>query len=127
MPTAIKRVEFSPDGRRLLAVTEKRMGYQGTITVFDVNYDGDYTNQSDEPSMKIVCEESKATVAGWSAFGRHIIAGHENGSISQYDAKVGIFLFVIQVRLLLDFAANLNIYSPATKSRTSRSTSSTAR
>ena len=30
-PTAIKRVEFSEDGTKLLAVTEKRMGHLGTI------------------------------------------------------------------------------------------------
>lgn len=91
-PTAVKRVEFSPDGSRLLAVTEKRMGYLGTIVVFDVQYgDGEGNNldlQTDEPSLKITCEDSKATVAGWSYLSKYIIAGHEDGSVSQYDAKV---------------------------------------
>lgn len=93
-PTAVKRVEFSPDGSKLLAVTEKRMGYLGTIVVYDVRYgDGEGNNlddQDDEPSLKITCEESKATVAGWSYLGKYIIAGHEDGSVSQYDAKVGV-------------------------------------
>lgn len=92
-PTAVKRVEFSPDGSRLLAVTEKRMGYLGTIVVYDIRYgDGEGNNlddQTDEPSLKITCHESKATVAGWSYLGKYIIAGHEDGSVSQYDAKVG--------------------------------------
>ena len=44
--------------------------------------------QSDERALTITCEESKATVAGWSYLSRYIIAGHEDGSISQYDAKV---------------------------------------
>jgi WD40 repeat protein len=91
-PTAVKRVEFSPDGNKLLAVTEKRMGYLGTIVVFDINYgDGEgegLDDQTDEPSLKITCEESKATVAGWSYLSKYIIAGHEDGSVSQYDAKV---------------------------------------
>lgn len=92
-PTAIKRVQFSEDGTKLLGVTEKRMGYLGTIVVYAINYDGDYTQQSDEQELKITCEESKATVAGWSYLDRYIIAGHEDGSVSQYDAKVSASTF----------------------------------
>ncbi|OJJ60770.1 hypothetical protein ASPSYDRAFT_42553 [Aspergillus sydowii CBS 593.65] len=95
-PTAVKRVEFSPDGSKLLAVTEKRMGFLGTIVVLDVNYDGDFTNQAEEPSLKITCNESKATVAGWSYLGKYIIAGHEDGSVSQYDGKTGEQLESVQ-------------------------------
>ena len=91
-PTAVKRVEFSEDGRQLLAVTEKRMGFLGTIVVYDVRYDDDLTDQSDEYNLKITCEESKATVAGWSFLDKYIISGHEDGSVSQYDAKVRISL-----------------------------------
>jgi translation initiation factor 3 subunit I len=87
-PTAVKRVEFTPDGSKLLAVTEKRMGFLGTINVLDINYDEDFTNQAEEPSLKITCTESKATVAGWSYLAKYIIAGHEDGSVSQYDGKV---------------------------------------
>jgi translation initiation factor 3 subunit I len=86
-PTAVKRVEFTPDGSRLLAVTEKRMGFLGTIVVLDINYDN-LSEQAEEPSLKITCTESKATVAGWSFLGKYIISGHGDGSVSQYDAKV---------------------------------------
>lgn len=86
--TAVKRVEFSEDGSQLLAVTEKRMGFLGTIVVYDINLDVD-AEQSDERVMTITCEEAKATVAGWSFLTKYIIAGHEDGSVSQYDAKVG--------------------------------------
>jgi translation initiation factor 3 subunit I len=86
--TAIKRVEFSEDGKQLLAVTEKRMGFLGTIVVYDIRYGDDLTDQTDEYSLKITCEESKATVAAWSFLDKYIIAGHEDGSVSQYDAKV---------------------------------------
>lgn len=98
-PTAVKRVEFSPDGSKLLAVTEKRMGYLGTIVALDVRYgDGEGENledQAEEPSLRITCTESKATVAGWSYLGKYIIAGHEDGSVSQYDAKVRFSNFTL--------------------------------
>lgn len=86
-PTAVKRVEFSPDGRQLLGVTEKRMGHLGTIVVLNIDPDVN-AEQSDERELTIVCDESKATVAGWSYLSKYIIAGHEDGSVSQYDAKV---------------------------------------
>jgi WD40 repeat protein len=87
-PTAVKRVEFSEDGTQLLAVTEKRMGYLGSIKVFDVRPLDE--EQTDEPSLNITCEESKATVAAWSFLDKYILAGHEDGSVSQYDAKVSL-------------------------------------
>lgn len=85
--TAVKRVEFNEDGSQLLAVTEMRMGFLGTIVVLDINRDLE-AEQSNEKSLVITCEESKATVAGWSYLSKYIIAGHEDGSVSQYDAKV---------------------------------------
>lgn len=80
-------MEFNEDGTKLLAVTEKRMGFLGTIVVLDVIVDVE-AEQSDERSLVIRCDEAKATVAGWSYLSRYIIAGHEDGTVSQYDAKV---------------------------------------
>ena len=94
-PTAVKRVEFSEDGTQLLAVTEKRMGHLGTIVVFDITVDIN-AEQTREPSLRIVCEESKATVAGWSYLSRYIIAGHEDGSVSQYDGKASRFAMLLR-------------------------------
>ena len=88
-PTAVKRVEFNEDGTKLLGVTEKRMGYLSNIIVVDINPDPE-AEQSDERVLTIVCDESKATVAGFSYLTKYIIAGHEDGSVSQYDAKVGL-------------------------------------
>ncbi|KAL7900946.1 WD40 repeat-like protein [Trichoderma sp. SZMC 28014] len=90
-PTAVKRVEFNEDGTKLLGVTEKRMGYLSNIVVIDINPDIN-AEQTDERSLTIVCDESKATVAGWSQASQYIIAGHEDGSVSQYDAKTGELL-----------------------------------
>ncbi|KIM93051.1 hypothetical protein OIDMADRAFT_107011 [Oidiodendron maius Zn] len=97
--TAVKRVEFNEDGSRLLAVTEKRMGFLGTIVVLAITLDAE-AEQSDERVMTISCEESKATVAGWSYMSKYIIAGHEDGSVSQYDAKTGEALDNVQVHEL---------------------------
>ena len=87
--TAVKRVEFNEDGSKLLAVTEKRMGFLGTIVVFDIKLDVN-AEQTDERALTITCEDSKATVAGFSYLTKYIIAGHEDGTVSQYDAKVGL-------------------------------------
>lgn len=91
-PTSIKRVEFSADGRQLLGVTEARSGHLGTICVYEINPDP-AGPQPDEHVLRIVCEESKATVAGFSFLAHYIIAGHEDGSMSQFDAKSGELLF----------------------------------
>ncbi|KAJ9487650.1 Eukaryotic translation initiation factor 3 subunit I [Penicillium thymicola] len=95
--TAVKRVAFSPDGSRLLAVTEKRMGFNGTIAILDINYGENLSAQATEPTLTIVCEESKATVAGWSFLSKYIIAGHEDGSVSQYDPKSGEQIENVQI------------------------------
>ncbi len=36
-PTAVKRVAWSEDDSKILAVTEKRMGYPGGVAVFAIN------------------------------------------------------------------------------------------
>ena len=84
--TAVKRVEFNEDGTKLLAVTEKRMGFLGTIVVLDVKVDVD-AEQSDE-RYEIQCEESKATVAAWTYLSKYIVSGHEDGTIRLWDPKV---------------------------------------
>lgn len=100
--TAVKRVEFNEDGSQLLAVTEQRMGFLGTIVVLNINLDVE-AEQSSEKVLTITCDESKATVAGWSYLSKYIIAGHENGSVSQYDSKVGL-LFNRQTEGCADWA-----------------------
>ncbi len=63
------------------------MGFLGTIVVLDIKVDV-AAQQSDQRKLTITCDMSKATVAGWSYLSKYIIAGHEDGSVSQYDAKV---------------------------------------
>ncbi|KAI9670507.1 MAG: translation initiation factor eIF3 subunit [Caeruleum heppii] len=124
-PTAVKRVEFNEDATQLLAVTEKRMGYLGTIVVFDVKVDVDAA-QADEPTLKITCEDSKATVAGWSYLSKFIIAGHEDGSVSQYDAKSGDQLNNVQAHEAdlqindLQWAPDRTYFITASKDKTAK-------
>jgi translation initiation factor 3 subunit I len=87
--TAIKRVEFNEDGSKLLGVTEKRQGQLSTIIVYDINQDPE-GEQASEESLRIVVDDiPKVTVAGFSACTRYIISGHEDGSVTQWDAKTG--------------------------------------
>lgn len=87
--TAIKRVEFNEDGSQLLGVTEKRQGQLSTIIVYDINQDPE-GEQASEESLRIVVDDiPKVTVAGFSACTRYIISGHEDGSVTQWDAKTG--------------------------------------
>lgn len=79
-----------------MCVTEKRMGFLGTIEVIDIKIDVD-AEQADKPRLQITCEDSKATVAGFSYMNKYIIAGHEDGSVSQYDFKTGEQLENVQV------------------------------
>ncbi|KAI1331802.1 eukaryotic translation initiation factor 3 subunit I [Xylariaceae sp. FL0255] len=124
-PTAVKRVEFSPDGKQLLAVTEKRMGHLGTIVVLPINPDVN-AEQSDERDLTIVCDESKATVAGWSYLSLYIIAGHEDGSVSQYDAKTGDLLENVPIHELnmqvtdLQWSEDRTFFITASKDKTAR-------
>jgi len=93
--TAIKRVEFSPDGTQLLGVTEKRAGQLSTIIVYDIKIDVD-AEQDDEYALRIVVDDSKATVAGFSYQSKYIISGHEDGTVTQWDAKTGELLDSVQ-------------------------------
>ncbi|KIV82023.1 eukaryotic translation initiation factor 3 subunit I [Exophiala sideris] len=95
-PTAIKRVAFSEDGKQLLGVTEKRMGHLGTIVVYDIQYGEDLTEQTNEHSLRITCEDSKATVAGWSYLDKYIISAHEDGTVTQWDSKTGESLMTVE-------------------------------
>jgi len=74
------------------------MGYAGSVMVFSIDENAAQrisltvsrwlTSETNEPDLTIPTQESKATVAGWSFLDRYIITGHENGAVSQWDAKV---------------------------------------
>ncbi|OBA23703.1 WD40 repeat-like protein [Metschnikowia bicuspidata var. bicuspidata NRRL YB-4993] len=93
----VRRVAFSPDNLQLLAVNDKVMGSKGAISVYDINY-GNVHDQQVEPRLVIETrpDATKVTVAGWAAEGKYIIAGHEDGFVSKYDAATGEFLQTVQ-------------------------------
>ncbi len=101
------------------------MGHLGTIVVFDVKIDVD-AEQTDEKDLTIVCDESKATVAGWSYLSKYIIAGHEDGSVSQYDGKTGDLLYNIPVHELnqqindLQWSTDRTYFITASKDKTAK-------
>lgn len=94
----VRRVAFSPDNSKLLAVTDKVMGSKGAISIYDINSD-DIHNQPESPSLVIETrpDATKVTIAAWSADGDVIIAGHEDGCVSKYDAHTGAFLHTNKV------------------------------
>ncbi|KAK7517661.1 eukaryotic translation initiation factor 3 subunit I [Phyllosticta citriasiana] len=123
--TSIKRVEFSPDGRQLLGVTEKRSGHLGTICVFDINPDPE-AEQTDERKLRIVCEDAKPTVAGFSYGAKYIVSGHEDGTVTQWDAKTGKMINIVEVHELdtqitdLQWAPDRTYFITAGKDKTAR-------
>lgn len=91
-PSPCRRVAFSPDGSKLLALCDQVMGHCGSISVYPINGDdASIALQQEEPLITINTPTggSKATVAGWSSEGKYIISGHEDGHLSKYDAKTG--------------------------------------
>ena len=115
--SSVKRVEFAPASSadmgvkgnnednilnelRLLGVTERRQGQPSTVVVYEVKIDP-AAEQTDEQDLRITCEDSKATVAGFSYKGEWIIVGHEDGSVSQYDAKVSLFIIAANKHTML--------------------------
>jgi WD40 repeat protein len=86
-PSSIRRVEFSPDGQYLLGVTEKRQNLPSSIVVYEIEADVE-AEQSSEPYLTIISDDSRATVAGFSYLGKYIISGHEDGGVTQWDAQV---------------------------------------
>lgn len=49
--------------------------------------------EDNEPYLKVNCSESKITSAVWGPLGENVIAGHENGELNLYSAKVRQMLF----------------------------------
>lgn len=93
----VRRVAFSPDNLKLLAINDKVMGSKGAISIYKINHENP-TEQSETPILVIETREdaTKVTVAGWSAEGKYIIAGHEDGYVSKYDGETGAFIETVK-------------------------------
>ncbi|EPQ54937.1 hypothetical protein GLOTRDRAFT_9627, partial [Gloeophyllum trabeum ATCC 11539] len=88
-PTAVKRVAFNEDDDRIVCITEQRMGHQCAVRVFDINREGDGTDQSEEPTYMFNPVGSKATVCAFPYMDGLILTGHESGKVALFDMKTG--------------------------------------
>jgi hypothetical protein len=101
------------------------MGFLSNIVVMDIIPDVE-AEQSDEKVLTIVCDDSKATVAGFSNMSKYIIAGHEDGSLSQYDGKTGELLDNFPIHELnlaivdLQWSADRTYFITACKDKTAK-------
>ncbi|KAG0246826.1 translation initiation factor eIF3 subunit [Mortierella sp. GBA43] len=80
--TAVRRVQFSENDKKILLVTEPRMGFPATLQIFDVD------NIDDAPVV-FYPEGPKITVAAWGPMDKHIVVGRENGSVALMDPETG--------------------------------------
>ncbi|KAG0672047.1 translation initiation factor eIF3 subunit [Kluyveromyces marxianus] len=95
------RVEFSPDGTKLLIVLDAVMGHVGSIVVYSLirNENGEIVKVNEEPEYEIntIEEATKVFVASWSYNGKYIVAGHDDGQISTYNGESGEFIQVKKI------------------------------
>lgn len=87
-PTAIKRVAFSEDETKVVLVTERRMGFPGSIEVFKIDFTPD-AKQAREPILKFSPDGSKSVCVAWSYLDKYIVSGHEDGAVALFDGKSG--------------------------------------
>uniref|UniRef100_A0A7N5KIZ9 Serine-threonine kinase receptor-associated protein n=1 Tax=Ailuropoda melanoleuca TaxID=9646 RepID=A0A7N5KIZ9_AILME len=85
--SAVRTCGFDFGGNIIMFSTDKQMGYQCFVSFFDLRDPSQI--DSNEPYMKIPCNDSKITSAVWGPLGECIIAGHEGGELNQYSAKSG--------------------------------------
>uniref|UniRef100_A0AAA9T5Y1 Eukaryotic translation initiation factor 3 subunit I n=1 Tax=Bos taurus TaxID=9913 RepID=A0AAA9T5Y1_BOVIN len=83
--SAVRTCGFDFGGNIIMFSTDKQMGYQCFVSFFDLRDPSQI--DSNEPYMRIPCNDSKITSAVWGPLGECIIAGHEGGELNQYSAK----------------------------------------
>ena len=69
---------------------DKQMGYQCFVSFLDLRDPSQI--ESNEPYVKIPCNDSEITSVIWGSLGECIIAGHESGELYLYSAKSGEML-----------------------------------
>ncbi|KAF9358299.1 translation initiation factor eIF3 subunit [Mortierella sp. NVP85] len=83
--TAVRAIQFSEDDKKILVITEPRMGFPATVQIFDVE------NIDSDPVI-FHPEGPKITVAAWGPLDKHIVVGCENGSVALMDPKTGKYI-----------------------------------
>ncbi|KAJ3050112.1 Eukaryotic translation initiation factor 3 subunit I, partial [Rhizoclosmatium hyalinum] len=85
--TAVRAVSFALGDEKALFVTDATMGQQSTIHIVPIESDPE--DQTSEVLRTIVITGPKATVAVWGNLNRTIITGHEDGTITEWNADTG--------------------------------------
>ncbi|KAL5021798.1 hypothetical protein ScPMuIL_000953 [Solemya velum] len=85
--TAVRTCGFSYSGDLIMYTTDKTMGQNCEIHIFDVSDSSQM--RSGEPLLCIPVSSTKITSAIWGPFDEYIICGHEDGEMSHYDLKTG--------------------------------------
>ncbi|KAJ7250530.1 WD40 repeat-like protein [Mycena haematopus] len=88
-PTAVKWVAFNEDDTKIVCITEQRIAYPSAIRVFDINREGDGTNQSQEPLYFFNPMGSKARVCAFTLTPNIIMTGHESGKVALFNVQTG--------------------------------------
>uniref|UniRef100_A0A3B4BAN0 Eukaryotic translation initiation factor 3 subunit I n=1 Tax=Periophthalmus magnuspinnatus TaxID=409849 RepID=A0A3B4BAN0_9GOBI len=82
--SAVRTCGFDFSGNIIMFSTDKQMGYQCFLNFYDLRDPQQIDNQ---PYLSLPCNDTKVTSAAWGPLGEFVIAGHENGEISQYSSK----------------------------------------
>jgi translation initiation factor 3 subunit I len=81
--TAVRSCGFNSSGQQCFVSTDKQMGHECEIMIFDVAIKG-----LADPCQSIPVTDSRVTAGLWSSQDRLLVTGHENGDIRQYDPRV---------------------------------------
>ncbi|KAG0308938.1 translation initiation factor eIF3 subunit [Dissophora globulifera] len=121
--TAVRCVKFSEDNKRVLLVTEPRMGYPATLQIFHVE-NGLTESVSSEPLAVFHPEGSKITVAAWGPLDKYIVVGRENGSVALMDPETGKYISTNTVHELtltdLQMSADRTYFITASKDKSAK-------
>ncbi|KAJ2991649.1 Eukaryotic translation initiation factor 3 subunit I [Globomyces sp. JEL0801] len=88
--SAVRSVDFAEGDHKALFVTDATMGNKSTIHV--VNIQSNTAKQTSKIESQIVITGSKATQARWGKLNKTIITGHDDGTVSIWDAETGEIL-----------------------------------
>ena len=81
--SAVRSCKFAEGDKKILFVTDATMGQTSTIHIVPVE-----TPQTQRVLSEIVIKGSKATQAVWGNLNKTIITGHDDGTVTIWDAKV---------------------------------------
>lgn len=101
-PVPVKRVEWSPCGKYVMALWDNVMGRPGSLVLYHVERDektGRISSFDEEPVREIQTLEgfAAACVGGWTVTGEHIILGHKDGQVSKVRASDGALCGQLQL------------------------------